>query len=136
MLVARNVSLCQRQRQSSAVRGWVRRARGAGLPQRKRLWRHPVTIVQDCLAPCIEEPSSAEAEPVDLQGTLRYADATHHKGNRIKIVDAEQNAHLVMVPEGMMNDIVRPMWNLVVAIKGVRRGKSVELREIREVRDD
>ena len=84
----------------------------------------------------IEEPSSAEAEPVELQGTLRYADATHHKGNRIKIVDAEQNTHMVMVPEGMMNDIVRPMWDLVVAIKGVRRGKSIELREIREVRDD
>lgn len=84
----------------------------------------------------IEKPSSAEAEPVELQGTLRYADATHHKGNRIKIVDAEQNNHMVMVPEGMMNDIVRPMWDLMVAIKGVRRGKSIELREIREVRDD
>lgn len=84
----------------------------------------------------LEKASSGEAEPVELQGTLRYADATHHKGNRIKIVDAEQNTHMVMVPEVMMNDIVRPMWDLVVTIKGVRRGKSIELREIREVRDD
>ena len=84
----------------------------------------------------IEEPSSAEAEPVELQGALRYADAIHPKGNRIKVIDAEQNAHVVWVPEEMMNDLVRPMWDLVVAIKGVRRGKSIELREIRKVRSD
>lgn len=84
----------------------------------------------------VEEPSSAETEPVELQGTLRYADATHHKGNRIKIVDAEQKPHMVMVPEGMMNDIVRPMWDLVVTIKGVRIGKSIELREICEAPED
>lgn len=51
------------QRQSSAVRGWVRRARGAGLPQRKRLWRHPVTIVQDCLAPCQAIVASFRRKP-------------------------------------------------------------------------
>ena len=43
---------------------------------------------------------------------------------------------MVWVPEEMMNDLVRPLWDLVVAIKGMRRGKSIELREIREVRDD
>ena len=80
----------------------------------------------------IEEPSSDESEPIQLQGTLRYADATHHRGNRIKIVDVEQKSHMIMVPEGMMNDIVRPMWDLVVTIDGVRKGNRIELRDIRE----
>lgn len=114
------------------------RIRQVGFTSLRRGVRRSVEITKPAseIAPApIEEPSSVETEPIQLQGTLRYADATHDKGNRIKIVDKEQKAHTVEVPEGMMNDIVRPMWDSVVAIKGVRKGNLIELQEISELQE-
>ena len=68
-----------------------------------------------------------ENEPVELRGLLRYADATN---NRIQIIDKNKKTHIVEVPEGMMNDIVRPMWDLQVRIKGIRTGKYIILENI------
>lgn len=68
-----------------------------------------------------------ENEPVELRGLLRYADATN---NRIQIIDKNKKKHIVEVPEGMMNDIVRPMWDLQVKIKGIHTGKRIILKEI------
>ena len=81
-----------------------------------------------------ESSSSGEIQSVELRGTLGYADALHH--NRIEIRDTEGEIHKVRVPEGMMNDIVRPLWDLPVTVKGVRREGSIELQEISELRDD
>ena len=86
------------------------------------------------LAP--EDPPSVETEPVEVQGILRYADATGGSSNRIKVIDKEQKAHTINVPEGMMSDIVRPMWDLFVSIRGVRKGNLIELQEISEARGD
>ena len=69
---------------------------------------------------------SVEHEPVEVLGTLLFADATSDESNEIRIVDNGGKKHVVVVPEGMMNDIVRPMWDLEVRIKGARkrRGRS------------
>ena len=80
--------------------------------------------------PVVEEPQSVETEPVEVRGVLRYADALRDTSNEIKVIDEKQNTHIIEVPEGMMNDIVRPMWNLQVRIKGIRTGKRIILEDI------
>ena len=61
---------------------------------------------------------------------LRFADATGDESNIIKIVNDEGRRRSVKVPEGMMNDIVRPMWDSKVVIKGLRKGRSIVLQDI------
>lgn len=76
-------------------------------------------------------------ETATIQGRLLYADSTKSKSDKIKVIDEEGKTHNVKVPEGMMNDIVRPMWNLPIRIKGVRkkagRGSLIELQDIEQV---
>lgn len=87
-----------------------------------------------------EESSPAEAESVEVRGRLRYADSTQSSRDTIKIIDEEEKPHTVKVPEGMMNDIVRPMWNSLIVVKGVRkirgRGSYIELQDIEAVEAD
>lgn len=80
------------------------------------------------LLPIAEAPTSME--PVEIQGTLLFADATRRDVSNIRVVDENRKSHSVEVPEGMMNDIVRPMWNSVVTIKGLRKGRVIELQDI------
>ena len=73
----------------------------------------------------------ADAETVTIRGVLRYADATPGSGDQIRVVDIENNVtHRVQVPTGMMNDIVRPMWDRRVVITGMRRGNVNTLATI------
>lgn len=69
-------------------------------------------------------------EQVTIRGTLLFADA-RGTSNEIRMVDEDEGEHKVTVPPEMMDDIVRPLWNSVVTVHGVRRGRSVTLREIR-----
>ncbi len=80
------------------------------------------------LLPIAEAPTSME--PVEIQGTLLFADAIRRDVSKIRVVDESRKSHSVEVPEGMMNDIVRPMWNSVVTIKGLRKGRVIELQDI------
>ena len=67
---------------------------------------------------------------VEVRGTLRFADATGTDANVIKIVNEEGRGRKVAVPEGMMNDIVRPMWDSRVIVKGLQRGRRITLLDI------
>ena len=58
------------------------------------------------------------ARSVRLRGTLRYADATNANRNRIRIIDETGQSHTVNVGQGMMSDIVQPMWDSEVWIEG------------------
>ena len=85
-----------------------------------------------------EESSGRGREPAEVRGTLLYADATYgRRRNKIRVVDEEGKSHTVEVPDGMMSDIVRPMWDLEVYVYGeyVRRGRYdiILLRDIRPV---
>ena len=74
-----------------------------------------------------------ESELVEVKGVLRYADATHGDSGLIKIIDEDSgDKHTIKVPEGMMSDIVRPMWDSVVTIKGKRKGQIIMLEDIQE----
>ncbi len=67
---------------------------------------------------------------VEVSGTLRYADARtgNRNRNRIKLVDVAGSSHDLVVPEGLMDDIVRPLWNSFVTARGSRRAKQNILR--------
>ena len=81
--------------------------------------------------------SGQDAEPVEIHGVLRYADATRDNSNQIRVIDNEDNrTHTIEVPEGMMNNIVRPMWDLDVVIVGLRIGNRIVLRDIWEADAD
>ena len=79
-------------------------------------------------------PSPALAEPggeqsMEIEGILRFADATGQE-NRIRIVVDSGRPLSVRVPEGLMDDIVRPMWNHRVSVKALRKGRVIELQDI------
>ena len=69
------------------------------------------------------------SEPVSIRGILRLADAVRDDENLIQIVDGRQ-VYSVHVPAGLMNDIVRPMWDLPVAVQGMRSGNQITLIDI------
>ena len=66
---------------------------------------------------------------VEIRGTLLFADA-RSVSNEIRIVDDDDVQHRVKVSPEMMDDIVRPLWNSVVLVRGVRHESSVTLTEI------
>ena len=67
-------------------------------------------------------------EAIVIHGILLFADA-RGRSNEIRIV-ADDGDHKVKVVPEMMDDIVRPLWNSEVSVRGVRRGRSVTLTEI------
>ena len=77
-----------------------------------------------------EESLEPAGEVIELRGMLRYADAAGGPGNRIRIIDDGGMRHTVEVPSGLINDIVRKMWNSYVMVRGLRRGPVVELQDI------
>ena len=70
----------------------------------------------------------------EVSGMLRFADAGAGNRNLIKLVNEEGPSYDIRVPVGLMDDIVRPMWNLHVTVRGSkgRRQKYVNLQEIWE----
>ena len=69
-------------------------------------------------------------KPFEVRGTLLFATAIDRDGNSIKIVDEHGNSHEFTVPPEMMDDIVRPMWNSSVLVRGARRGRDLILQDI------
>ncbi len=80
--------------------------------------------------PNIAEPAPESAEPVEINGILRFADATRESNNVIQVTPDDQRPVSVNVPPGMMNDIVRPMWDLRVVIQAMRTGNTHRLVDI------
>lgn len=76
-----------------------------------------------------EAPLDEEHEVVTVTGWLRFADSLKDR-REIRVVDEDSNEHRVHVPEGMMDDIVRPLWDLEVRVTGVLSGKTIELDTI------
>ena len=79
-----------------------------------------------------DEPTAIESTVARVRGTLRYADATRSTSNEIKVIDEKNRLHLIRVPEGMMDDIVRPMWGSIVEIRGRRENQRIVLDDIKE----
>jgi hypothetical protein len=74
-------------------------------------------------------------EQVTLTGTLKAADATREGKNQIKLIpDGPGKTQAIIVPPGMMADIVRPMWDELVVVRTRRKGRFLELVDIDKVR--
>jgi len=71
-----------------------------------------------------------EEDQVIIIGTLKYADSLEHKDDRIRIVDDNGAKSTVVVPQGMMSDIVKPLWGSVVKITGIRKGRLIHLTDL------
>jgi hypothetical protein len=63
-------------------------------------------------------------EPVVVRGFLKMSDSRRERRGRIVLVDADGQQHRVMVPPGMMRDIVRPLYEDEVVVSGKRRRTS------------
>jgi hypothetical protein len=51
------------------------------------------------------------------------------KKGKIKIIDGGDNPHMVIVPPGLMDDMVGPLWKSKVIATGEKKGKSLVLVE-------
>ena len=87
-----------------------------------------VTRPASLIKPAGAETLHKGAEMVEVRGTLRYADASASNRNRIKLIDDNGQSHDILVPAGLMDDIVRPMWNLPVTVSGTRRPNQKVIR--------
>ena len=75
---------------------------------------------------------SEEVKRVTVTGSLRYADSTKDKKQIIKLMDNDGKTHNVVVPEGMMTDIVKPLWEDVVVVSGIKMGRDIRLEDIKK----
>ena len=83
----------------------------------------------------ISEPKTIREEKeavIKVTGKLLFADARKEKGE-IQIVDGKGKGHRVRVPEGMMSDIVRPLWEYRVTVTGTFRDKKIYLQDIEKL---
>jgi hypothetical protein len=75
-------------------------------------------------------PGSA-ADIVQVSGILKLADSTKEGKDKIRLVSEGNVHHEIEVPSGMMDDIVRPLWNSLVLVTGTQKGKRIILQDIR-----
>lgn len=77
--------------------------------------------------------ASAAPEKAVVRGELQFADITNRRGkqsNEIKIVTRGNIKFTVVVPAGMMDDIVKPLWASEVIVTGTRKGTKIYLADI------
>ena len=76
--------------------------------------------------------ATSEVVTQKISGRLKYADS--RKQNQIRLIDDKGTEHLLIVPKGMMNDIVKPLWDSDVEILARQVGKDFEVVDIAQVR--
>jgi hypothetical protein len=87
------------------------------------------------MAHVVDEAEKPQGEIVEVIGRLLFANSSTSK-NIIKIVDDFGNKHPFVVLEGMMADIVKPLWEDRVRVTGVRKGaRGIVLRDIDPIRE-
>ena len=108
----------------------------SGTPKNVQLTHTPLVIpgFQNNLfsAPVKEKPDD---DTVQVSGTLKMADS-RKKTDEIQIISEGNVRHTVVVPSGMMSDIVKPLWDTEVTVTGVQKGKKIHLMQIRAVEPD
>ena len=77
-----------------------------------------------------ELKAKAEARLATITGRLLLADARHSGKEKIQLIDDAGQAHDVIVPEGMMSDIVKPLWEERVRVTGFYKKKAIRLEDI------
>jgi hypothetical protein len=71
-----------------------------------------------------------EGSIVTITGRLRFASELEQQ-NEIRLEPDSGDAPMrVRVPDGLMSDIVKPLWGERVTIEGMRRGEEILLMRI------
>jgi hypothetical protein len=74
-----------------------------------------------------------ELRPANVQviGLLKMADSRKTGKDQIQLIAEGNVQHTVIVPSGMMSDIVRPLWDTRVIVTGTQHGSKITLEDIR-----
>lgn len=72
---------------------------------------------------------NGDNKTITVQGVLLFADNTQRNG-KIKIRTIDHKEFDIIVPTGMMADIVRPLWENEVVIVGQKKKNSIILQDI------
>jgi len=89
---------------------------------------------ESAMAQFIHQPPSVyvlteKGQKAKVIGELKAADSTKKEGE-IKLISEGGQVLVVLVPEGMMDDIVRPMWGLKVLVEGYKYRNKIALEKI------
>jgi hypothetical protein len=107
-----------------------------GTTKRVALRQAPGVILPFSVQDAVSAREGKGQEAVELRGELLIADATKKSGKQsgeIEIVMPGNVKVKVVVPPGMMSDIVKPLWESEVAVTGTRKGNKVHLIQIKPV---
>ncbi len=95
--------------------------------------RHTASDIREefspVLAPGTRRVIHGKEKSIEVSGQLKLADSVH-ENNRIQIVPEKGPAVTIYVPEGMMTDIVKPLWDEWVTVEGLKMGRTVTLLNI------
>ena len=89
----------------------------------------PLTTTKSELSRHNRTAAPEESEET-ITGRLLAADGTSQRNQSIQIVQADGAKRRIKVPAGMMDDIVRPLWNEEVTAVCTVRGKTATLVEV------
>ena len=93
--------------------------------------RPRVTEAPQDLEVRITEPVNVvDAPEVSVRGTLRFADSVQEQNQIIRVIEDSGVVHVVRVPQGMMRDIVRPMYEDEVVVTGRKVGEEIRFESI------
>jgi len=109
----------------------------SGAPKQVQLTRTPsaVPAFKDYSQLRSPEKETPDEDTVQVTGTLKMADS-RKKTDEIQIISAGNVRHTIVVPPGMMSDIVKPLWDTEVIVTGTQKGRKIHLMQIRPVEPD
>jgi len=77
-----------------------------------------------------DQPDQMLEDRISVKGQLLFANSISGRKGIIKLVGERGKTHRIIVPEGMMNNIVRPLWEDTVLVKGTRTSRGILLEDI------
>lgn len=97
--------------------------------------RVPLTRPKKAM-PTIEAKAALQGsgEHLVVTGNFLFANSMG-KDNKIRLKDEAGNKYDVIVPAGMMADIVKPLYEELVVVTGIRKKNAIELQDIRKADD-
>jgi hypothetical protein len=79
------------------------------------------------ITPIVHAVNTSEMQTVDISGKLTYADA---KKSDIKLEAKNGESYTVLVPKGILADIVKPYWEQDVTIRGRKQENKIFFEDL------
>jgi hypothetical protein len=90
------------------------------------------TQTQDAISTMVAQSTTSHEEVkklIKVTGRLLLADARKPAG-KIQLIEPNNTAYTIEVPPGMMDDIVKPLWDEIVEVTGLKKKSKIILKEI------